>query len=343
MEVRQTIVPLQYLRGVAAMMVVLHHAGQSMWGQDLERGRWNFGQMGVMIFFVISGFIMLHTARHNRPGAFALHRVIRVVPLYWLLTGAYFAILLRNDLLSTDPLRRLPSLVGSLFFVPGYHIGTPENIWPVLVQGWTLNFEMFFYALFAVGLAFGRPGAVAAGIVVVLVALGQVIPGDSALFLTWTSPLMLLFVAGLALAELRARRGMAGLVWLLPVAGLVTLACAFGGLGGAELAPAYLAAIGVVAGTIAWADRGRYPDLPLLARLGDASYSIYLSHTLFLIALMPLLRMLPLTGWLQFAVVTVLAVVLSSGLGVVVHDRLERPMTQALRRRFDRGRMARTA
>lgn len=343
MESRQAIVPLQYLRGIAAVMVVLHHVVHSIRGHGLKTATTNFGQMGVMIFFVISGFIMLYSARNESPARFAVHRIVRVVPLYVLVTLIYFVILFRNDLLAGEPFRRVPSLVWSLLFVPHNHMAMPENIWPVLVQGWTLNFEMFFYALFAVGLALGRPGAVAAGIVVALVALGQVVQSGSAVFLTWTSPLMLLFVAGLGLAELRVRRGLGGLVWLLPVAGLVTLACAFGRWGGAELAPAYLASIGVVAGTIALADRGRYRDVPLLARLGEASYSIYLSHTLFLIALMPLLRMLPLTGWLQFGVVAVLAVGISSGLGVVMHDRLERPMTQALRRRFDRGRLPQTA
>ena len=69
---------VQILRGIAVLVVVLFH---------LEISPFGSGFLGVDVFFVISGFIMwVTTAASPAPGAFALKRVMRIVPLYWLLT-----------------------------------------------------------------------------------------------------------------------------------------------------------------------------------------------------------------------------------------------------------------
>src|SRR3954449_4929921 len=84
---------VQALRAVAALLVVLYHAFE-LWGLRVDPAapgvKWNNGAAGVDIFFAISGFVMVISARRlvGRPGAwlvFLWHRVIRIVPLYWLL------------------------------------------------------------------------------------------------------------------------------------------------------------------------------------------------------------------------------------------------------------------
>ena len=151
---------IQILRAVAALMVVLHHARLSVPGSDA----WpSFGAAGVDIFFVISGFVMAYTTSivSSRPvaevastgllakaGKFLRKRVVRVVPLYWL------ALLWtsRRDLMhahiGTD-------LVKDFLFLP--HPNNVFHSWlaPTLQQGWTLNYEAFFYILFAVAILFG--------------------------------------------------------------------------------------------------------------------------------------------------------------------------------------------
>src|SRR6185437_16127795 len=84
------------------------------------------------------------------PRAFLVRRLIRVVPPYWLFTSA---MLLATALFSTRIAH--PALDGwhvlaSYLFVPWKN--PYGRFYPVLILGWTLNFEMFFYALFALGL-----------------------------------------------------------------------------------------------------------------------------------------------------------------------------------------------
>ena len=51
-----------------------------------------------MIFFVISGFIMMYVCSDEPPLVFLRRRILRVVPLYWIMTPVYFAALFRDDL-----------------------------------------------------------------------------------------------------------------------------------------------------------------------------------------------------------------------------------------------------
>ena len=117
-------------------MVVVHHATHSVPG-----AHWMpFGGAGVDIFFVISGYVMAHTTQNLPSGQdsasrFIRKRIARIVPLYWL------AILWVT--------RRTPpdlNLLRDFFFIPHYNAQYPTLINPILVQGWTLNYEMLFYA-----------------------------------------------------------------------------------------------------------------------------------------------------------------------------------------------------
>ena len=88
------IVSLQYLRGVAAMMIVFCHAfDQLPWLKALLP---NVGVSGVDLFFVISGFIMVFVTANAASSAweFFRMRIIRIVPLYWLFNFATAALIL---------------------------------------------------------------------------------------------------------------------------------------------------------------------------------------------------------------------------------------------------------
>lgn len=173
-----TIEGIQVLQAIAALMVVHHHALHSVANGPAWPG---FGAAGVDIFFVISGFVMAHTTRNlHRPGApagagaqaadFLLKRFIRVVPLYWiaLLWTA------RRDIAAGQV---DSGLVKDFLFIPHASTLYPDMLWPSVVQGWTLNYEMFFYALFALALLFGRARhAVLIGALLVLAIVGAALP-----------------------------------------------------------------------------------------------------------------------------------------------------------------------
>ena len=143
---------MQVLRAYAAAMVVFVHA-ISTYADKVDSSvfvvlPFGLGELGVKLFFCISGFIIYNSTMHMNHNftstvVFLKRRLIRVVPLYWLATTIYaIKLLLQGVSLS------LQNFLYSLFFIPY----SSENglMRPILGVGWTLNYEMFFYCLFGV-------------------------------------------------------------------------------------------------------------------------------------------------------------------------------------------------
>ncbi len=328
----QTIHGIQYLRALAALAVVLFHAA--------ERTGHHFaiGAAGVDVFFVISGFIMwvISDRRPVAPLAFLGERLRRIAPVYWLATmvmiGGGIAGLFPNLVLSLD------HVVASLLFVPARSPSSGE-IWPVLVQGWTLNFEMFFYVVFAASLILPRHRrlSVMAAIFVSLVLLGLAIDADNTLFLTYTRPVILEFVAGMIVAEFWLRGRVAG-----PRSGIALVLGALAGF--ASLAVLRLPfderilgplAVMLVVGTLALEAAGWVRKWALPTLLGDASYSIYLWHT-FAISVV-----VKVAGIIGFGSVPTLLVALVAGTlaGLAAYFLVERPLVRRTRSRMPLNRV----
>jgi len=161
------IASVQYLRIFAVLLVVLFHGRvYSILYPEVKStlDYWfAFGRIGVDIFFMISGFVMYITeydADHSPTGrgkwgrmlVFLTKRLIRVVPIYWLVTVIYYFLTVKY------PNTQL--VVSSLFFIPPEHIDQavikdpPFFAYPALIVGWTLNYEMWFYLVFALSLLF---------------------------------------------------------------------------------------------------------------------------------------------------------------------------------------------
>ncbi|WP_157217606.1 acyltransferase family protein [Flavisphingomonas formosensis] len=331
-ERRSQLVSIQCLRGVAALLVLFHHVRiPTNWLFDpLEPFR--FGTGGVDLFFVVSGFIMIIAAREESVGGFVVRRVVRIVPLYWLATFAYIAVLMLLRPWADAPLST-GTVVRSLLFIPYYRqdFAVPT---PILVPGWTLNFEMAFYAVFAVGLACRRPLLVAGAILVILIGVGVLLHDKGPMAAVWTSPLLSRFLGGMLLGQLHLSVGLRRFGLLLPIGAVGLLVCAM------PLAARIdhlallrgLSAIAVVAGAVALEDRfaAHVPQLP--KQLGDASYSLYLSHWPVLAALHAAHGLLPAYGWCQFLLWMVIGLSVPIVAGLLVHRWVEAPMTQLFRR-----------
>lgn len=157
---------VQALRGIAALLVVLWHASTYFgpYGTGIAGKLFGPGAtMGVDLFFLISGFIMVHTTR-ARDGswkdtaAFAIKRISRIWPV-WIVALLLCALSSPDrHAFVVDPAKR-SSLLHSMVFVPA--AGAPMDVapvygFPVLGVGWTLNYEMYFYAVFAGSMLFAR-------------------------------------------------------------------------------------------------------------------------------------------------------------------------------------------
>ena len=195
------LLPIQYLRGIAALMVVWYH-GIYLFPNLSQYLPSSFGEAGVAIFFVLSGFVMVATTSRKNisPREFFIRRIKRVVPLYWLMTIiASVALLLRSPT-DISPTK----ILQSLLFIPHFSLKHPKEIWPVLIPGWTLNYEMFFYVMFAGSLIIKKYYFATITIfLLTCVAVGELIgPFVNPIVKTYTNPLLLEFILGMALCHL---------------------------------------------------------------------------------------------------------------------------------------------
>lgn len=149
---------LQVLRGISALLVCCFHFRERLNYNDFKWGDFLFskGSIGVPIFFVISGFIMVFTTsklKFEEPIGktikdFLLKRIIRIVPLYYLLTFGW--IFLGGGIAAYLQGENLSRFWHSLLFLP------QKDQFPVLYLGWSLNVEMYFYLLFALSFLFRK-------------------------------------------------------------------------------------------------------------------------------------------------------------------------------------------
>jgi exopolysaccharide production protein ExoZ len=225
---------VQYLRAVAALMVVFQHSQfvhHPNWG-GVFGGLGQFGGLGVELFFCISGFVIFATTlRSFSLRNYLLKRCIRIIPIYWLLTCVMAALVLGAPSLFKGTVFTLEHFVRSLLFIPSYTPSRPNEITPLLPPGWTLNFEMFFYLAFGVLLFLLRSrlavlGALAA-LFGLLVIYGSVMGSDNAMLLTYTSPRILEFLAGVVAAYLLLCSSLVPpsprTAWLLMAAGWIII------------------------------------------------------------------------------------------------------------------------
>lgn len=325
---------IQVLRGLAALMVVAHHSSILVY-QRLNLGyNWVNGGSGVDLFFVISGFVMMISTaplRHAPHAArtFLARRLERVVPMYWIVTLAKVATLLIWPNSGRDDLGSWRHVVSSLLFLPSLNLHSFQE--PVLLVGWSLNFEVAFYLLFALALLLRRPPLWTVGFPLLLCAgidlLG--VPASQPWVAYYRRSMLLEFAGGMLLAHLLpqlrkvpwwAALGIVLLafrsLWFFHEGTIISMRGLVWGV------PAVAAVAGVLSLERRW---GSY--MPRWAlRIGDASYSIYLVHTFVLPAVGLLLIHLRYSWRYEVTMLVVVSVVLSSLAGVLAYEAIERPI-----------------
>lgn len=305
---------VQVLRFFAAALVAALHINQSAhWqaGLDASGILPNIGSFGVDVFFVISGFIIAKTAPGHSPRSFFARRFARVVPFYWIMTALYVPLLI---------------YVGMFNWLGGFATVTfyPGLSRPWLGVGWTLCFEMLFYCSTALILFNPRRLLpLALGIYAACWIARLYIGGP---FQFFGNPIILEFLAGAALAQTRAKPLWVGLIaiaasiaWMVPVA--------LNGIGYAnwvrfivdgQFALERLWFMGIPAALVVFGVMQIQMKEGLLTYLGDASYSIYLTHRHCIVIVRSLTHALPL--WLFTPATALLALSLS----VIMYELVEK-------------------
>jgi len=345
---RKVISNIQYLRLLAASGILISHTASLLVSDEapIWAVPWT---AGVDVFFVISGFIMtwMTAGQFGEPGAwrrYLLRRISRIVPPYWFFTGlmvvatAVAGEFVRNTRFSPV------GLVTSLLFIPWPRSDGMLN--PLLSQGWTLNFEMFFYACFAAGLASRKGFGLILTALATLVTVHLLIPDRWFVLAYYSSPIILEFAAGMLLGQLyiggrrlrpvAAILAVAGAVLLYPLVSASGIADPWLGshVGLSRLLLFGFPALLLTAG-VALAPEMHLGRLGELLRFGgDASYTLYLSHAFCINAVVVLGHKAGLqSNWGLFAIACASAMVFAA----LFYRWIEAPLTRRMNQRFAAG------
>ncbi len=346
-----TLQSIQCLRGIAALLVVFHHTIRgfevSPEASVLFATPWMgsfpsieaFGSVGVDLFFVISGFIMVIIAdryllSEHPCRNFLARRLIRIYPLYLLVTLLFIAKTCLAYWVGAEQSAfdlQTYRLLAAVFFVPTYNID--HSIQPILGVGWTLAYEMLFYFLFSIGLLMGKkvliPFVLLSLLALMIIPLG----GDFAIAEFFNNPLSLEFVFGMLIAGIYLKlppvnRTMRDLLLITALSVLFLTLCK-----GVSF-PARMLWWGIPVALLVYVmvsmerhSARHYPEW--LMRLGDVSYSLYLTHVIVVYYLcFPLLIKLKAGSSMPWVtdVTIVIIVSLSVGFAYFVFRYLERPL-----------------
>jgi exopolysaccharide production protein ExoZ len=332
---RQDLLGVQCLRAVAAFLVVAYHAVEQ-WTTRVPGypagDYWPNGSAGVDIFFVISGLVMTisvrrNSGRHNAAWTFSRDRIVRIVPLYWIITTLKIAAVLAAPALASRTTLEPFYVIGSYAFLPVHDaLGI---IRPVLPVGWTLTYEMLFYILVAGALLIRAPlGRVCIPSLLAFAAIAFVGPPDG-----FANTIVVEFVFGVAIGN--------AIPWLqsLPKAlGAVIGTIAFALLlvvpiidGLARPLTWGLPAACIVAAVVSTEMTIRQHLPRWLLGAGNASYATYLTHGFAVPAVFVLCARSVSLDRIGLGGMIICCLVASAIVGQITHIVVERPLLLRLR------------
>ena len=288
---------LQILRGAAILLVIAYHLFRAE-EKFLPEGRvlssaLAVGSAGVDLFFVISGFVIAWTTLFDgRPpvsrGSFLARRFFRIYPIYWFYSALALAVFVVRPGWVNASQGNSFSWMATIFLAPAERL-------PILMVGWSLIFEVYFYVVFAIFLPLTRRFLLPfLGVWLFALAGAHFFAAPKTpLQQLMLSPMAAEFIAGCTAAYL-ARMTTRPLLGLLSVIGglLLFFAAVLNsefhqeiGLTWTRVFAFGIPSFFIVFGAATIELHGGSWRARLLSRIGDASYSTYLTHVLVLAAL----------------------------------------------------------
>lgn len=329
---------IQALRGVAALLVTLSHLLiiERKYSSDQVVGEWiELGMIGVDLFFVISGFIMVHIAWSFKRGfgavcEYLFARVTRIYPLYWLVTGATFIVWLWRPEIVFSSMAGQPDMLKSVLLIP-------DDRLPFFAIGWTLIHEMFFYLVFAIALFF-KPKFMLPFLAIWAIALGvgilNGIHSTSPLLEILFNPLSYEFLLGafaawiLKMYNAPLAKTALALGIVLSVTCLVVALDRHNGMPSTFTDRAILFSVPctfIVYGLSAIEIHGKVFS-EALSKLGDWSYSLYLTHIMSLSLLGRVWRKIEQPGIWDNVIVLIIMPIFAIFVSWVCYRWAEKPM-----------------
>jgi peptidoglycan/LPS O-acetylase OafA/YrhL len=307
---------LQALRGISALLVVGYHwqtfLNNVYAKQDLGSFIFKNGFIGVDIFFVISGFVMVFITQQpatQRVMPFLIKRMCRIIPLMWLALMIQHLI---NGASISSLIYDKPMLQNMFFILPG---GDPPQYGKGFIDiMWTLSYEIVFYMIFALSMKLsGKFRSVLATCLLILMVSGlQIEYSGHITFHTelapqyhgflWpqsmlslmANPYFLEFIPGMLLAEIYLRMPKWHFWWIhfIAATGVMIFIWAFLGHFSTDnrLQTCLPWALLLTASVLLWEKLGRIRMPKILLALGNITFGMYLLH-------LPLAQLIEISNW----------------------------------------------
>jgi peptidoglycan/LPS O-acetylase OafA/YrhL len=297
---------VQVFRGIAAMLVVMYHLianSTNHLGYVTYHNFFNFGFIGVDFFFVLSGFIItyihfpdLMERKKNSIVRFFKKRILRIYPIYWVAAIVSVFIYYKITPVSMEEAHLKMDFTSPRilkFLAESFLLIDHDKKLRLVGVSWTLSYEMLFYIIFGIGIAikFKYARIIAAIWLITIITLSFITPSSSDFIRFAFNVIIIEFLIGCVVAYIIRRKIVISNKILLPV-----------------LAITFILLLKTIHIKGLVFDRDIYNVLPLslffaiitymavrfdqknssfkfpaiLILIGDASYSIYLFHNIFL-------------------------------------------------------------
>jgi len=327
----QYVESIQAGRGIAALLVVVHHIAQK--SHALSGGAiplFDFGIVGVDIFFMISGFIIYFVTANKTMThvEFMEKRIVRVFPLYWGLSLLALLVLIFKPNLINSNAQQATDIAASFFLWP--------TTAPYLVNnGWTLTYEIIFYALWAL-VALPTANRKTATIACLVLAAGSFMG-----LLFNVDPKVInfsLFVefafgvaVGVAFKKGVFRQHIPAAIGLTVAGAFLAHLAISQGLGSGQLRgfalaiPSAMMFIGIILLGSFW------KRMRTVLAIGDSSYSLYLFHPFILVGIPITVKLLGISSPVQILAISAAVGVAAIAASHMVYKLVEFPLTQMMR------------
>jgi exopolysaccharide production protein ExoZ len=329
---------LQLFRGLAAVLVILHHTTTILklsTGKEFLLGIFEpFGSHGVDFFFVLSGFIILY-AHYNdigkaNLGLYFKKRFVRIYPLYWIIVIPLIPMLFLFPAIGAQGNETdLSVIINSVLLIPNE---TP----PFLGVAWTLTHEIKFYLIFGLSIILLKPKysfpLILIWSLISLAQFAKVVNFNDGFYLKFIfSGYNLEFILGMIAAYLfinyKPRFN-----WVIVIVGAIGFILA-GINGELKIMPidsviTYgLSAFLLILGSARLDSESKVKIPKVFLYLGEASYSIYLTHYPVIVVLFKVFTVIGLGESILLYVIPLIALIV----GCLFHTIIEKPLLKFFR------------
>ncbi|MCB2295312.1 acyltransferase [Clostridium algoriphilum] len=332
---------IQIMRGIGAILIILFHSTtlyQIKFNISYLNGIFKFGFIGVDLFFIVSGFILLYTRKKESVGKYLVKRFVRIYPLYWVILSCVIILMFIIPNAGNGGQKNIVFLLKNIFLIPDKSLF-------MIPQAWTLSYEILFYLMFLTTMASNKK---IAKIVIELWTVGCLVNtignfNNANLFIkVMFNPVNLEFLIGgmIYFLIIKYKESITRKICNISIVVGLMLTCFFATL--IYFDKPYLSRILIglslaliIFGVIVKNIKYECKYNKFLIYIGNASYSIYLTHFTLISATIIILQKTNIKCINSFTITLVDIVIVACG--CICHNVLEKPIGKYFKNLFKKA------